>query len=175
SLVAMSERLLSSSGLPRMRTGRIRELLSAGVDYYGLALARNGPMVDHTLALLEHPVQADHYAKSDDFGAADHNVKLAETRIHTDFTHSSVSIISSASTPSSAVAVLVAGGFHTSHLVKLFREKGAGVAVLTPRVDEAKPSDQALYVKRLTGIMLTSQEIQASSRHTIAVGNYGRD
>ena len=95
----------------------IRELTSTSVDYYVMALMRNKPMVDHTLALL-NPQSS-----------------------------------------SLNTAVLVTGGYHTTMLTQLLREKNVSYVVLSPTVDQISEKDHDLYIKRLVGVHLTKEEV----------------
>ena len=60
-----------------------------------------------------------------------------------------------------AVAVLVAGGFHTAPITRLLKEKNVSYIVITPTVDKLTDADHALYVKRLNGDYLTEEEVLA--------------
>ena len=61
--------------------------------------------------------------------------------------------------PCPSVAVLVAGGFHTTQLCNLLREKNVSYIVMTPTVDQFTELDHELYVKRLNGVLLSNEEI----------------
>jgi len=97
---------------------KIRRLISSSIDFYVMALMRNKPMVQNTLALLGPQ----------------------------------------------KTAVLVAGGFHTVELTNLLREKNISYLVMSPTVDKVTEADHALYVKRLSGHYLTTEEIRAGAR-----------
>jgi hypothetical protein len=58
------------------------------------------------------------------------------------------------------ITVLVAGGFHTQQITDLLRAKNISYAVITPNMD-SHDSEQALYEKRLSGQLLTEEEILA--------------
>jgi len=124
--VALTKSLLMRpKGEEREETGdasfddaKIRQLISSSVDFYVMALVRNKPMIDNTLALLSSPIPHP---------------------------------------PS--VAVLIAGGFHTLQLAQMLREKNISYLVINPTVDHVSDKDHALYIKRLNGQHLTTEEI----------------
>jgi len=125
--VALCHSLLASHGLKTFDEARIRELISASIDYYVMALMRNRPMVENTLRLLG--------AQSSGLGRL------------------------SPQPPAQSVAVLVTGGFHTSTLAQLLREKNVSYLVLTPTVEELTDKEHELYIKRLAGNHLTKEEV----------------
>jgi hypothetical protein len=59
-------------------------------------------------------------------------------------------------------AVLVAGGFHTAPITGMLRQRKVSYAVITPNLDSAADVEQDLYVKRLSGQLLTPEEILQS-------------
>ena len=50
--IALSQSLMTSNGISSFDEARLRRLISSSIDYYALALMRNKPMVDNTLALI---------------------------------------------------------------------------------------------------------------------------
>jgi hypothetical protein len=138
--IAICHSLLKSNGIRSLDQATIRELISSSIDYYAFALARNQPMVENTLALLED----------------------TETRGHGDAGKTTSSHRVSAS-PRPRVAVLVAGGFHTRQITEMLRARNVAYSVITPHVNELNPADQDLYIKRLNGELLTEKEILAAA------------
>ena|GEM_PF-6891592 len=66
-------------------------------------------------------------------------------------------------------AVLVTGGFHTSPITQLLREKNISYIVITPTVNQISAKDHALYVKRLNGDHLTAEEVfQTAQQNELA-------
>jgi hypothetical protein len=126
-LIAMAKALLNPTGAPsgRFDEAEIRRLVSSSIDFYAMALVRNKPMVEHTLALVSPQPKA---------------------------------VVQNPN-----VVVLVAGGFHTSQMTQLFKERGASFIVVTPTVDRITPEQHELYVKRLNGHLLTTQEMIADA------------
>lgn len=129
----------------------LKELLASSIDYYVLAMARNEPMVERTLALL------------------DNNKNVRDVRAVGDVTSQTTR---TPLTPSTVV--LVAGGFHTAPITELLRKRGISYAVLTPRVDHIPESDHALYVKRLLGERLTLEEAAAAGDRAAHQRGYER-
>jgi len=120
----------------------LRRLISASIDFYVMALMRNGPMMDNTLSLLKAGLNS----------TAGSSVSRLVGKSKADSpTHRLAALPD--------VAVLVAGGFHTSQLTSLLRERNVSYLVMTPTVDSLTPADQALYIKRLNGELLTPEEI----------------
>jgi hypothetical protein len=136
---ALCKALLKANGFKRFDERKARDLISSSIDYYALAMMRNKPMVENTLALM-----AD-----------------AETRRRgdTEITSSSPRVPPS---PCHRVVVLVAGGFHTAQIVQMLREKKVNYVVITPAVDEISEAQNQLYIKRLNGEYLRVSEIKAA-------------
>jgi len=125
---------------PRSTPLDIRRLISASIDYYTLAMMRNEPMVENTLNLT--------------------TARREEGGVKSDTTNRPSSLL----TPRPAsVAVLVAGGFHTSPITQILREKNISYLVITPMINHVDDLDHALYVKRLLGQHLTDAEILAKA------------
>src|SRR5205807_9330485 len=78
--------------------------------------------------------------------------------------------------PAPSVAVLVAGGFHTAPITTLLREKNISYLVITPHVERLTPADHDLYVKRLSGQLLTVEDILADAKNigTVPEGPFHR-
>ena len=125
-----------NSGHPVIQSpSHLRQLISSSIDYYVMALMRNKPLVENTLALIP-PAPAGRSATL----PADHQPLRP------------------------AIAVLVAGGFHTAPIAQMLREKNISYLVITPAVDKLAEADHELYVKRLSGKLLTEEEILAAGR-----------
>jgi len=122
--VALTKSLLALNGHSTFDEQKIRQLVGSSLNYYAMALARNKPMADHTIQMLD---------------SSPHSV------------------------------VLVAGGFHTSALTQLFRERHISYVVITPTVDKINDSDRELYIKRLRGEFLTKNEIESEAHRQITV------
>lgn len=60
--------------------------------------------------------------------------------------------------------VLVTGGYHTAMLTQLLRERNVSYVVITPMVDQISEKDHELYVKRLTGVHLTTEEVARAAQ-----------
>jgi hypothetical protein len=129
--VALCQSLLSSQGLPTLDSERIHALISSSIDYYAMAVARNAPMVDHTLALLST-------------------------------THSQIP-------NQQPFVVLVAGGFHTTPVTQLLRQRNVSYLVITPTVDTLSNADHDLYIKRLNGQPLSDREILDAVHRPLAL------
>jgi hypothetical protein len=139
--VVLCHSLLTANGLKTFNQAKIRELISSSIDYYAMALMRNRPMVEKTLALT-----AD-----------------AETRRHGD-TEKDLLLPRVSASPRPRVAVLVAGGFHTEGLVQLLKARKVSYVVITPSVDQLSDADHELYVKRLRGEHLKLDEVRSAAQ-----------
>jgi hypothetical protein len=156
--VALCDSMLKSHGLKTFDNAKIRALISTSIDYYVMALMRNKPMVEKTLALLGMPASANPSAAV----AVKHRKHPVSKRQNS---HSPAS-------PSADTAVLVAGGYHTAMLTQLLRENNVSYLVVTPTVDQISEKDHEIYVKRLAGTHLTNEEITraASSARALHPG-----
>ena len=145
--VVLCHSLLKSHGLNALDEVKIRELISTSVDYYVMALMRNRPMVDNTLALLGVP-KDDQSKPAINHGRGNRNRQprkgLSPTPTERHFPDT---------------AVLVAGGFHTKAITQLLRQRNVSYLVITPNVDKIAFSDNDLYVKRLKGEVLTEEQV----------------
>ncbi len=143
--VALATSLLAGEhGSKGAREQNLRSLISSSIDYYAIALMRNKPMVDNTLTLL-----------------AETFVHRAPSTVHLDDKYYSRSTEHGAR----STAVLVAGGFHTAPITKMLRDRGISYLVITPAVDQLTQADHDLYIKRLSGQLLTDEEILADARN----------
>ncbi len=155
--IVLAKELVARAGGKSFDADELRQLLLSSIDYYAMALMRNEPMVENTLALMDpvgaghrprpqsgsnskgsHPMRSNHISSNPNFGQARWPAPTA---------------------PRPAVAVLVAGGFHTATITELLRQKNISYIVITPMVDQISDRDHALYVKRLSGDVLTVEEI----------------
>jgi len=125
----------------------IRRLISSSIDYYVMAMMRNQPMVDNTLALLRQRVSDEASKQVSDGSGSGNTHSLARSLAH-----------------SPDVAVLVTGGFHTAPLTQLLRERNVSYVVICPEVESLTDADEKLYVKRLSGQLLTDEEIFDAAR-----------
>jgi len=145
--VALCKSLMESNGIRTFDETKVRALISSSIDYYAMALMRNEPMMDNTLALLGQQV-SDEASKRVRDGHQNSSPTYSPTR-------------SLAHSPS--VAVLVTGGFHTEPLTELLRQRNISYVVITPTVDELSEADQDLYIKRLSGNLLTVEDVLANA------------
>jgi hypothetical protein len=185
--IAMAEALLkdvpgSSLGVPRntekreTRNEKLRTLVSSSIDYYALAMMRNQPMVENTLALIGERPKA---AGSQNDGLPERRVarEAAKGSLHEKYLSPPLGSPDAPATRLTGhppVAVLIAGGFHTAPITQMLRERKVSYIVITPAVDKISEADHQLYVKRLSGQLLTSQDILSGNPSSLAVGIYGR-
>jgi hypothetical protein len=132
--VQVSQHLLKLEG----RTADMEDVLKAGIDFYAVALMRDQPMAEGTLALT-----AD--AATRRRGDAEKTASFHPVPV----------------SPRHRVVVLVAGGFHTAGLTQAFKKAGVSYAVITPHVDEIDENYSALYEARVAGQHVTEAEIAA--------------
>jgi RNA polymerase sigma factor (sigma-70 family) len=126
---------------------RLRHLISSSIDYYVMAMLRNKPMVENTLALLSQR----------DLTPETEHLRLIKSL------KSNVLNVRSQVRDQPDVAVLIAGGFHTAPITRLLRERGISYLVISPTVDQLTEADHELYVKRLSGQLLTVQDVLTAS------------
>lgn len=145
--MAMTEALVRSQGRdsasPIVRGSELRRLISSSIDYYTMAIARNEPMVENTLALMNSGKVAEWQSDK-----RNHD-KLATVPLVTQL-------------PSTAV--LVAGGFHTDQITQMLRRANVSYVVMTPNVDRIDSADESLYYRRLRGEHASLQELRSVSR-----------
>ncbi len=147
--VALATTMTSSrdelkSSHPLIPSSSLRRVISSSIDYYALAMARNEPMVENTLKLLNR----------------------VETRGRGDAAKQQFPRVSQSPRP--RVAVLVAGGFHTAPITQILKQKKIPYLVITPHMEHVSDHDHDLYVKRLRGDLLTVPEVMAASPVLVA-------
>ncbi len=179
--IALCKSVIGSKGLVAFNEDKIRRLVSTSIDYYVMALLRNKPMVENTLALLSHApassleeevTLADLKDKPASANDASRNALLVSNEqraMSNEETPNDVNAVnhnSSLITHRSDTVVLVAGGFHTDSLTRMLRDKGVSYVVITPTVDKLTPADHELYIKRLSGTLLSTEEILQAAYST---------
>ena len=154
--VALCKSLMESNGIRSFDETKVRSLISSSIDYYAMALMRNKPMIDNTLSLIGRNSQNGRIGKR----AEQPNGRISQSRSPSGI--SAVSHFRHPVIPTSGisdVAVLVAGGFHTSPLTELLRQRNISYIVITPTVESLTEADHDLYVKRLNGDLLTVGDV----------------
>jgi len=147
--IALTKALLETMpNPPDFDANAVHRLIASSIDYYVMAMMRNAPMVENTLALIEEnhlKPQTEHVKPHKSNSSLKFEVRGLRSEVRDE----------------QRVAVLVAGGFHTGPITKLLREKNISFVVLTPAVDKITAHDRELYLKRLNGHYLTSEDIMA--------------
>ncbi len=136
-----------------------------------MAMARNKPMVENTLALIGNPTAL----VGAPLGNGTSGNRTSGNRSFKNRKPGRFDRIAShphgKGTPTTtrpSVAVLVAGGFHTAPLTQLLRAKGISYLVITPNVENLSERDHDLYVKRLNGELLTPEDVFGQAQTNLA-------
>ena len=133
----------------------LEETLKAAVDFYLVALMRNGPMAEHTLALIDNVGAGPRARPQSESNPMKSTPNFGQAQ-------------GPAPTGSPHAIALVAGGFHTAGLTKAFKKAGISYVVITPVIPDAPDAAyHELYEKRLSGEHLSKEEMARDFRQPL--------